>query len=83
MNRDIQPRVAEAIVIMNTAAKNLRLYPPSSAMIVNTIDKLQEAFMDIFAQETSLDFAEAEKKLLVCGEPLPPKEQDRPQLSPW
>ena len=75
MNRDIQPRVAEAIVIINKATKNLRLYPPSSAIIVNTIDKLQEVFLDIFAQETSLDFAEAEKQLLVGGEALPPKEQ--------
>ena len=75
MNRDIQPRVAEAIVIINKATKNLRLYPPSSATVVNTIDKLQEVFLDIFAQETSLDFAEAEKQLLVGGEALPPKEQ--------
>ncbi|MCX5830739.1 MAG: HEAT repeat domain-containing protein [Deltaproteobacteria bacterium] len=75
MNQDIQPRVAEAIVIINKATKNLRLYPPSSAIVVNTIDKLQEVFLDIFAQETSLDFAEAEKQLLVGGEALPPKEQ--------
>jgi hypothetical protein len=75
MNRDIQPKVAEAIVIINKATKNLRLYPPSSATVVNTIDKLQEVFLDIFAQETSLDFAEAEKQLLVGGEALPPKEQ--------
>jgi HEAT repeat protein len=75
MNRDIQPRVAEAIVIINKATKNLRLYPPSSAIVANTIDKLQEVFLDIFAQETSLDFAEAEKQLLVGGEALPPKEQ--------
>jgi hypothetical protein len=80
MNRDSQPRVVEAIVTMNTAIKNLRLYPPSSAMTVNAVDKLLSAFLDIFAQEESLDFAEAEKKLLVCGEALPPKEQDRPQV---
>jgi HEAT repeat protein len=80
MNRDILPRVTEAIVIMNKATKNLRLYPPSSAIVVNTIDQLQEAFLDIFALEDALDFAEAEERLLVGGEALPPKEQERPQV---
>lgn len=80
MNQDILPRVAEAIVIMNKATKNLRLYPPSSAIVINTIDQLQEAFLDIFALEDALDFAEAEERLLVGGEALPPKEQERPQV---
>jgi len=37
---EIQKKAVDALVIMNTAIKNLRLYPPSSAMILQTIDRL-------------------------------------------
>ena len=67
-------------MILSTALKNLRLYPPSSAIIVNTVSKLQDTFLAIFAQENSVDLAESEKRLLVNGEPLPPKDQERPQV---
>ncbi len=77
---EIQQKTLEAIVILSTALKNLRLYPPSSAIIVNVVDKLQDTFLEIFAQEISVDLAESEKRLLVNGEALPLKDQERPQV---
>lgn len=81
MNLDIQSKILEVLVILNKATKNLRLYPPSSAISIKSIDNLLDAFMDIFVLEESLDFAEAEKILLIGGEALPPKEQGRPHVA--
>ena len=78
---EIQKKAVDALVIMNTAIKNLRLYPPSSAMILQTIDRLYQAFLDMFAQEATLIFAESEKNILICGEPLSQKDQERPQAT--
>ncbi len=50
---EIQKKAVDALVIMNTAIKNMRLYPPSSAMIVQTIDRLYQAFLDMFVQEAT------------------------------
>jgi HEAT repeat protein len=80
-NPEIQQKALDALLTLNTAIKNLRLYPPSSAMIVNTIDKLDQAFREMFAEEASLIFAESERVLLVCGEALPQKDQERPQVA--
>jgi HEAT repeat protein len=78
---EIQKKAVDALVIMNTAIKNMRLYPPSSAMILQTIDRLYQAFLDMFAQEATLIFAESEKNILICGEPLSQKDQERPQAT--
>ena len=76
-NVEIQQKAVDTLVTMNTAIKNLRLYPATSAMIVQTVDKLYEAFLEIFANEDSLIFAESERSLLICGDALPQKDQER------
>lgn len=76
-NVEIQQKALDTLVTMNTAIKNLRLYPATSAMIVQTVDKLYEAFLEIFANEDSLIFAESEKTLLIGGDALPQKDQER------
>ncbi|MFH1079962.1 MAG: HEAT repeat domain-containing protein [Pseudomonadota bacterium] len=80
-NVEIQKKTVDALVTMNTAIKNLRLYPATSAMIVQTVDKLYEAFIEIFAHENSLIFAESERTLLIGGEALPQKDQERPAVT--
>jgi len=35
----------------------------------------------MFAQEATLIFAESEKNILICGEPLSQKDQERPQAT--
>lgn len=80
-NVEIQKKAVETLVTMNTAIRNLRLYPATSAMIVQTVDKLYEAFLGIFANEDSLIFAESERSLLIGGDALPQKDQERLAVS--
>jgi HEAT repeat protein len=74
---DIKPKALDALIIMNTAIKNVRLYPPTSATITNTIEKLHLIFLDILEQEAPIIFAESEKNILICGKPLEQKDQER------
>ena len=74
---DIRLKALDALVIMNTAIKNVRLYPPTSATITNTIEKLHLIFLDILEQEAPIIFAESEKNILICGKPLEQKDQER------
>jgi len=76
----IQEKAIEAIVIMNAAITNLRIYPPASAMISNTVDRAYQIFLAILENEESLIFAESEKNILVCGQLLDQKDQGRPQV---
>ena len=69
-----------AMVIMNAAITNIRLYPPTSALISNSIDKAHSAIQPILEKEDSLVFAEAEKNLLISGQPLSEKDQQQPQV---
>jgi len=77
---DIRLKALDALVIMNTAIKNVRLYPPTSATITNTIEKLHLIFLDILEQEAPIIFAESEKNILICGKPLEQKDQERSRL---
>ena len=77
---DIKQKSLDALVIMNTAIKNVRLYPPTSAAIINTIERLHLAFLDMFALEAPIIFAESEKNILICGKPLDQKDQERLQV---
>ncbi|MDQ5987970.1 MAG: hypothetical protein CSYNP_03718 [Syntrophus sp. SKADARSKE-3] len=44
----IKQKAIEILVIMNTAIINLRIYPPTSAMITSTIDRLHQAMQAVF-----------------------------------
>jgi hypothetical protein len=74
---DIKPKALDALIAMNTAIKNVRLYPPTSATITNTIEKLHQIFLNILEQEAPIVFAESEKSILICGKPLDQKEQEK------
>lgn len=76
----IQEKAINAMVSINTAITNLRLYPPASAMISNTIDRAYQVLLAILEEEDSLIFAESEKNLLVCGQLLSQKDQEKPQV---
>jgi HEAT repeat protein len=78
---DIKLKALDALIIMNTAIKNVRLYPPTSATITNTIEKLHLIFLNIFEQEAPVIFAESEKNILICGKPLEQKDQERSQVT--
>lgn len=69
-----------AIVVMNTAITNMRLYPATSAMIKNTVDRVNQSFIKLFEICDIVPFAESEKQLLVCGQPLAETEMKKPQV---
>ena len=80
-NPGSQEKAIDTMVIMNTAIINLRLYPATNAMIINTIDRLYETFQAIFEQEESVIFSETESNLLISGEPLSQKHRGKPQVA--
>ena len=77
----LQEKAIEAVVIMNTAIINLRMYPPTNAMIVKTTDRLYDMLQTIFEEEDALLLAESERSLLISGEPLSQKNRERPQVA--
>lgn len=70
-----------ALVILNTAIKNVRLYPPTSASVSSVIEKLYLSLLDLLLQEEQISFSESEKALLIDGRPLSPKDQERPHTA--
>lgn len=78
---DIIKKAFDVLVVLNTAIKNVRLYPPTSTSVVNAVDKLHQAFLNILAQEQQIIFSESEKNLLICGNPVSQKDQEKPHIS--
>jgi HEAT repeat protein len=76
-----QEKAIEALITMNTAAINLRLYPPTNPMIIKSLDRLHETFLTLFEEGDSVIFAEAERNLLISGDPLSHKYLGRPQVA--
>jgi HEAT repeat protein len=76
----IQEKTIDAIVIMSTAITNLRLYPPTNAMIDQTIDRLLHALAAILEEHDPLIIAESERIFIVAGEPAGAKHQEKPQI---
>jgi HEAT repeat protein len=74
---DIKLKALDALIAMNTAIKNVRLYPPTSATITSTIEKLHLIFLNILEQDAPIVFAESEKSILICGKPLEQKDQEK------
>ncbi|HQN25240.1 MAG TPA: HEAT repeat domain-containing protein [Syntrophales bacterium] len=71
----------EILIAVNTALTNLRLYPPTSAMIRTTLEKLHHTLGQVLENDEEVTFAEAEQTLLVNGTPLGPKDRERPQVA--
>lgn len=77
---DISEQSLHALVIMNTAIKNVRLYPPTSTTIISTIERLHQALAEMLTQENPIVFAESDKNILVCGNPFSQKDQEKNQV---
>jgi len=77
----IQKTIMDLVVVMNAAVTNIRLYPPTSALIVNSVLRMFNVIQSLLSQIDSVEFAESEKSLLVQGNPLPEKDQKRPQVT--
>ncbi|MBW1861983.1 MAG: cyclic nucleotide-binding domain-containing protein [Deltaproteobacteria bacterium] len=75
-----QENAIEAIIIFNAALTNIRLYPPTSDMISNSIDSANSIFQSIIEKDDSVVFAEAEGNLVISGQVLNEADKKRPQM---
>lgn len=73
-SQDLHVKAQEALVALNAAIKNIRLYPPASAMVQKSIERVLTFLEAIYESEEELAVAEPEKNLLIFGAPLTEKE---------
>ena len=80
-NSSIQQKAVEVMILINTGITNLRLYPSSSAVIADTIDRLYEMLNAILDQESSIIYSESARDLLVYGEAISKSDLEKPQVN--
>ena len=68
-------KAVDLLFALNGAITNIRLYPPDSNIVTSGIHRLYQAIADILETEESLEYAEAESKLLIQGDVLREKLQ--------
>ena len=78
---DPRKKAVEFLFVMNAAITNIRLYPPTSGIIVSSVDRMYKVLGESLSVVETLEYAESEKNLLVQGDPLPEKEQRKPQIA--
>jgi len=80
---DIHELAIKAIISVNSAIRNISLYPLTSAAAaaVNSIETAFTTVKETLKYRESLVFAEHENQLLICGEPISREEQKKLQLS--
>ncbi len=76
---DLIAKAIEAMVAINAAIRNIRLYPAGSAMVKTSVERVLPPLGRILDEHGSLTFAESEKVLLVFNEPLSESELKKPQ----
>ena len=66
---------------MVAAINNIRLYPPGSGLISNSVDKAFSAIQTVITENEPLLIAEAEGNLMISGEPVGYRMQQYPQIA--
>ncbi len=78
---DIHKKGIDAMAVMSVALKNIRLYPPASAMIQNTIQRAYHTLSEVFDHKAEMVYAESGGNFLVAGKAVSEKDQKRsPQI---
>lgn len=80
MNEKMKVRALNVLLALSSAIKSLRLYPSNSVIVDDIMNKLHAAFLVYFELQKSLTISEADKKILIGGEPLSYKEHEKPQI---
>ena len=62
---DIIKKAIDALTVANVAVTNIRLYPPTSAIIRNTVDRAYQIFSDILTEQDSVIFAESGHNFII------------------
>ena len=65
---NIKRKAIDAMAVMDVAVSNIRLYPPISSIVRNTVDRVYQLLMDIIIQENSVIFAESEENFIICNQ---------------
>lgn len=77
----IASKALDVLPILNTAIKNVRLYPPSSSTVISTQERLYQAFTNLLDGQEQIMYAESEKNLIICDRQVSLKDQERPHLA--
>lgn len=78
--RGIHEKAIDVVTILIKSVTALRLYPPTSAIVNQTIALLLQACTEFLEEKDPLILAESERKLLVDGEPAEHKDQEKIQI---
>ncbi|MBN1627876.1 MAG: cyclic nucleotide-binding domain-containing protein, partial [Deltaproteobacteria bacterium] len=73
-------KAVDAIVFLNAAFINIRLYPPDSPMIMKSIENAYSILHGVFEQEDAVIFSESEGSLVISGQVMDEKDSKRPQV---
>lgn len=76
-NPAVFKKAIDAITVMNVAVTNIRLYPPSSAIIRNTVDRVHQLLTQILDEEASVILAESGSNFVLCGNVFDESDQRR------
>lgn len=79
-DKDVLTKSLDVPALLNTAIKNVRLYPRASASVSAAIEKLHLTLADLLTKNAQIVFAESEKALLIDGQSLGQKDQERPHI---
>lgn len=70
-------KAIDVLTVMNVAVTNIRLYPPTSAIIRNTVDRAYQLFLDILDTEEAAIFGESGNNFVLCGNVFDEAEQKK------
>lgn len=77
----MQNPAVDFLFAFNAAITNIRLYPRSSAIIQDSVSRMHKTLQQALEEASPLEFAEADNRLLVRGQPLSVKQQQKPQVN--
>ena len=69
-NSELLEKSLKAMIFINAASRNLHLYPPASASVINSVGKAYDGIQTVLDLNDSLEFADHEKKLVVCRQSI-------------
>ena len=73
----VPENVACTLVALNTAIRNIRLYPPTSSIIIQSLEKTHIYLTAVFNDAKTLCLAQSEKQLLINGTALGAKDRNK------
>ncbi|RME47638.1 MAG: hypothetical protein D6795_13810, partial [Deltaproteobacteria bacterium] len=76
--RDAIDAVMEVIKAFGAAMVNINRYPPTSAVVVNNVERTLQALEVVLSSRSKLTLAEVDQKLLIDDKPMPEREQKAP-----